>query len=191
MLLGCSGAPEPARKQPVAASPEPARIIHFYASPGEIERGGAATVCYGVENARTVRIEPAAETLSPSPNRCFQVSPLQDTRYKLTAEGSAGAPATQWLTIRVKTRPAPPPAQEPLIAVFAAAATEISAGHSVTVCYGVRDAKSVRLEPEGRALEPVERQCLNLRPANTTTYTLVASGAGGRIEREQITIYVK
>ncbi len=191
-FCGCSSAPEPARTQPAAAAPRPARIVHFYASPGLVERGGSATVCYGVENARAVRIEPAVETLGPSPNRCFTVSPRQDTRYTLIAEGVAGAPASQSLAIRVKARAAAPPAVVPLITLFAAAATEVAAGQPVTVCYGVRGAASVRLEPEGRALPPSEKQCFNVQPSVTTTYTLVVSGgAGGRSEREQIVIRVK
>jgi hypothetical protein len=71
------------------------------------------------------------------------------------------------------------------------AAKEIPPGQPVTVCYGMRDADSVTLEPERRAMQPAEQQCFNLRPTATTTYTLVVSGSGGRTEREQITITVK
>lgn len=151
-------------------------------------------MCYGVENARAVRIEPAVETLSPSPIRCFQVSPARDTRYTLYVDGEGGASATQSLVVRVRARPAPPtppPPEERLITLFAAAASEVAAGQAVTVCYGVRNAASVRLEPGARALEPAERQCLNLQPAATTTYTLVVSGASGRTDREELLIHVK
>lgn len=191
-FYGCSSAPEAARKQPVAATPQEARIVQFYAVPGAIERGGSATICYGVENARAVRIEPAVETLSPSPNRCFAVTPGRDTSYTLFAEGDTGAPASRSLTIQVKAGWSPRPADVGLITLFAAAATEVPAGMPVTLCYGVRGAASVHLEPEGRSLPPAEKQCITVHPAATTTYSLVASGtSGGRSERQKIVIRVK
>ncbi len=147
-----------------------------------------------MENARAVRIEPAVETLSPSPVRCFPVGPARDTRYTLYVDGEGGTPVSQSLVVRVRARPArqtPSASQERLITLFAAAASEVAAGQAVTVCYGVRNATSVRLEPGARALEPAERRCLSLQPAATTTYSLVVSGAGGRTDREDLLIQVK
>ena len=77
------------------------KILAFYASPGAIRRGDHALICYGVNEAENVRIEPPVEQLHPALSRCFQVSPDRDTDYKLTAQDRAGHMITQSLSIKV------------------------------------------------------------------------------------------
>jgi hypothetical protein len=76
------------------------KILNFYAPPA-IRRAGQATVCYGVNAAEHVRIDPPVEQLHPALSHCFQVAPTKNTDYKLTAEDGAGHVVTQSLTIRV------------------------------------------------------------------------------------------
>lgn len=78
------------------------RILNFYAAPGLISRGQKALVCYGVANAKSVRLEPAVERMYPAISRCFEVAPLHDTRYTLTAEDAAGHTATQSFDLQVR-----------------------------------------------------------------------------------------
>jgi hypothetical protein len=78
------------------------KILSFYASPGLIRRGEKALVCYGVANAKSVRLEPAVERVWPSTSRCFPVTPERETRYTLTAEDGAGRTATQSFVLQVK-----------------------------------------------------------------------------------------
>jgi hypothetical protein len=80
---------------------EQLKILDFYATPGAIRRGGHSTICYGVNDAERVRIEPPVEQLHPAISHCIEVSPLRDTDYKLTAEDHAGHAVTQRLTIKV------------------------------------------------------------------------------------------
>jgi hypothetical protein len=77
------------------------KILDFYATPAAIRRGERATICYGVNAADRVRIDPPVEELHPAVSHCLQVAPLKDTDYKLTAEDRAGHMATQSLTIKV------------------------------------------------------------------------------------------
>ncbi len=77
------------------------KILDFYASPGAIHRGERATICYGVNAADRVRIDPPVEQLHPAFSHCLQVAPLKDTDYKLIAEDRAGHSVTQSLTIKV------------------------------------------------------------------------------------------
>jgi hypothetical protein len=77
------------------------KILDFYATPGAIRRGGHASICYGVNAAERVRIEPAVEQLHPAVSHCIEVSPLRDTDYKLIAEDHAGHAVTERLTIKV------------------------------------------------------------------------------------------
>ena len=78
------------------------KILQFYASPSVVAKGQQAILCYGVANAKTVRLEPAAEGIRPSPNRCLYVAPQRDTRYTLSAEGADGKRATETLEIQVR-----------------------------------------------------------------------------------------
>ena len=49
-------------------------------------------MCYGVENASTVWLEPPRQELSAALSRCVEVFPEADTTYKLTAQGADGKP---------------------------------------------------------------------------------------------------
>jgi hypothetical protein len=78
------------------------RIVQFYAANDEIRAGDRVIVCYGVENARAVRLDPPIEELAPSPNRCFNTFPQRTTIFKLTATGEDGREVSASFTVRVK-----------------------------------------------------------------------------------------
>jgi cbb3-type cytochrome oxidase subunit 3 len=77
-------------------------ILSFYASPATIRRGDTAQLCYGVSNAKSVRLEPQADAVWPSYSRCVQVSPERSTTYTLTADDGAGHSKTATVTIEVR-----------------------------------------------------------------------------------------
>jgi hypothetical protein len=77
------------------------KILDFYATPPAIRRGDRSTICFGVNAADRVRIEPPVEEIHPAVSHCLQVAPLHDTDYKLTAEDRAGHVVTQSLAIKV------------------------------------------------------------------------------------------
>jgi hypothetical protein len=77
-------------------------IQNFYAAPGVIERGEKTQLCYGVANAKTVKLEPQSNPVWPSYSRCVDVSPTKDTTYTLTVEDAAGNIKSQ--TVEVKVR---------------------------------------------------------------------------------------
>jgi hypothetical protein len=160
------------------------RILQFYANTGELTEGEHAVICYGVENARAVHLEPAVERLKPALNRCFAVEPVETTTYTLVADGFDGAQTSESFTVRV--RPAPP-----FIFFFATSEKEIRRGEPFTVCYGVEHAASARLEPVGMGLPPVRKNCVRMYPAQTMKFTLVAASADGRTDRAKFTVNVK
>jgi len=87
------------------------RILRFYATVGVVLTGESAEICYGVENARSVRMSPPIAKLYPSSRSCLQVVPEHTTHYTILAEGYDGKIAMQSLTLPVQTTPeAPPPA---------------------------------------------------------------------------------
>ncbi len=77
-------------------------ILQFYASPGIIRRGETAQLCYGVSNAKTVRLEPQTNEVWPSFSRCVDVAPSKDTIYTLTAEDAGGHSKTATLMVQVR-----------------------------------------------------------------------------------------
>ena len=77
-------------------------ILNFYAVPGVIHRGDSAQLCYGVSNAKTVRLEPQTAEVWPSQARCVEVAPKKDTTYTLTAEDGHGNTRTSSLTVTVR-----------------------------------------------------------------------------------------
>ena len=53
----------------------PVRILRFYASVGTLTPGDKAQLCYGVENARSVRIVPALPGVYPAYIQCVEIVP--------------------------------------------------------------------------------------------------------------------
>jgi hypothetical protein len=76
-------------------------IQSFYANPGIIHRGEKTQLCYGVANAKTVKIEPQSGPVWPSYANCVDVSPRKDTTYTLTVQDAGGNAKTQTLQVKV------------------------------------------------------------------------------------------
>jgi len=76
-------------------------ILNFYASPTTIRRGESARLCYGVANAKTVKLEPQSEPVWPSGAHCVDVKPTQSTTYTLTIEDAAGKTQSQDVDVAV------------------------------------------------------------------------------------------
>lgn len=77
-------------------------IQTFYATPGEIRRGQSAQLCYGVANAKTVKLEPQSNPVWPSYARCVEVTPAKTTTYTLAITGAAGDVKSQSLVVTVR-----------------------------------------------------------------------------------------
>ncbi|PWU07007.1 MAG: hypothetical protein C5B51_11100 [Terriglobia bacterium] len=89
-------------------SPGQVRILLFQASVGTLIQGEKATLCYGVSNAKSVRISPAAVHVYPAANRCLEIVPQHTTHYTLLAEGFDGSMATKSFTLTVQPAAAQP-----------------------------------------------------------------------------------
>jgi hypothetical protein len=154
------------------------RILHFYANAAEAVAGASVTLCYGVLNARSVRMEPAGEPLSPSLNRCIADQPARTTTYTLHAEDAGGNRVSASFTLPVK--PAPP-------SFFMAevSSRSVRRGESVTLCYGARNAVAVRLLPVNLSWSARGTPCVRFFPVRTLSYTLVAAAADGRQDASQ------
>jgi hypothetical protein len=77
-------------------------IQTFYAIPAAIRRGETVELCYGVANAKAVKLEPQTNPVWPSYARCVDVAPTKDTTYTLTITDAAGNTKTQTLDVKVR-----------------------------------------------------------------------------------------
>jgi hypothetical protein len=182
VLTGCSG---PEKRAEVPEAPvEGAKITQFYSTLAQVARGETALLCYGVENASTVWLEPPRQELSAALARCVEISPVADTTYRLTAEGADGKAVTRELKVAVG-------AGRVRIVNVTVSALEVKAGDLVSVCYVVENARVVTIDPlrfrGGRA----RKGCATDQPRKSTTYTISAVGAGGQKDQERVTVRVK
>lgn len=77
-------------------------ILNFYVTPSLIHPGQSTQLCYGVSNAKEVRLDPPAASVWPSVARCVAASPRKETTYTLTAVDAQGNTKTATLTVQVK-----------------------------------------------------------------------------------------
>jgi hypothetical protein len=77
------------------------QILMFYASPATIRRGSTVRLCYGVANAKTVKLEPESGPVWSSPSRCLDVSPKKETTYTLTIDDGKGRVLSEEVTVKV------------------------------------------------------------------------------------------
>lgn len=77
------------------------------------------------------------------------------------------------------------------IVQFYAASADVVDGDRNLICYGVRNAVSVRIEPPVEALAPSLSRCFWTEPHQDTAYKLVASGNDGREVSESFRVRVK
>lgn len=176
ITAACSSAPPP---QP----PAPVRITQFYAAPPNPPKGQRTLVCYGVENATEVRLDPPIERLWPANARCFEYVPSKPLKLTITAargsqqvsqslEIAPGAPAVKLLEVSINK-------------------LKFSPGDEVMVCFKAKNASSAEIA-WGKA---VERNpafgCISDHPLRTTTYTVTVTGAAGDTDSEKVTAQVK
>lgn len=161
-----------------------AKITQFYTNRPQVSRGETALVCYGVENATAVWLEPPRHELSAAVARCVDVSPVADTTYKLTVEGADGHPVTGELQITVG-------APRVKIVNVNVSAAEVKAGDLVSVCYTVEHARAVTIDPIRFRGGSTGKGCATDQPRKSTTYTISAIGVGGEKDEERVTVHVK
>ncbi|MGA2434133.1 MAG: hypothetical protein ABSG25_02495 [Bryobacteraceae bacterium] len=191
-LTGCtsgqSGSAEKPTRTPQA--PAAAEILQFYASPGQVAPGEQVLLCYGATNSKAVRIErhpgsPPPIQGTPSWNRCLADHPRRTTAYTLVVTGNDGQEITRGLQVSVSGAPVREEDTSSRIIQFVYSNTnDLAAGEKFTICYGVRDAVSVSLEPVHKNLPALATSCAEVVADRTTVYTLVATNKAGETDRE-------
>lgn len=74
----------------VRVKPAPAQIRMLAVSDHQVRKGEAMTVCYGVDHARSVRLEPVGWQLASTAKDCVRFYPSASTTFSLVAVGDGG-----------------------------------------------------------------------------------------------------
>ena len=78
------------------------KILMFYANPPVVGRGEKGLLCYGVSNAKTVRIEPEVEGVGPTLSRCVEIHLKEQTTYTLVAVDEKGQEEKSTVEVRIR-----------------------------------------------------------------------------------------
>ncbi len=179
LTSGC-GSSAPSSQTPKVTSRPPVKITQFYAADKLVPRGMKGSLCYGVENAAKLELNPAVEELWPAAARCFEVSPKVKTTYTLTAVGDDGSRESKTVDITVG---APPPRLYDLWVN----SVDVRKGEGVRVCFKVENVSSVKVSP-GKL--DATGKCLNDTPSKTTTYKITALGGDHEMDSGTVTVKV-
>jgi len=152
--------------QEVKAEAVPAPIILFTATPDVVQKGNSVTLTWQVTNATSVSIDGVGDVPASGTRK---VKPTENTVYKLTAVGEGG---TQTATAEVEIAAGPLP-----VILFTASSESVQIGQAVTLKWQVTNATEVSINSGiGKVQLKGSKQ---LKPTETTTYTLTAVGEGG------------
>lgn len=177
LYLERSGDPPPPARAlpgvPAELNTTELRILNFYVPAAAAVRGEQTLLCYGVLNAVSVKLTPPLAEITPSLARCAYITLKKTTELTLTATSRDGLEASRSFVLGT-TEPRP----EFLFVEMSGRQTK--AGEPHTICYGVKNASSVKLLPVGQTLPPIARTCIRWYPAAPLSYRLVAESSGGR-----------
>ncbi len=182
-ILTTTACTRPAPQHMEAREMGPVKITQFYASPPNPPLGEKTLVCYGVENASEVRIDPPVERLWPAIARCFDF--VTGVPAKLTLKAArSGQEASQTIEIV----PGPPAVKLLEVSINKLA---VAPGEEVMVCYKAKNAASATIEWGEKKERNPGFGCITDHPKHTTTYTVSVTGAGGDTDTERVTATVK
>lgn len=166
-------------------------IAEFSAEPGTIDRGKSVSLCFKVENASGVGIEPDVTKHSPARNGervCLKDQPKTTTTYTLTAFNEWGVqPPTRQATVTVNE----PKLKHARILFFDVSEPRIKRGESVRLCYGVADANTTTISPLRREFPSVEKHCFEQSPRESTTYVLKTTGEDNQAETRELSVVLE
>lgn len=78
------------------------RFSTFGADNGFLKRGETTELCYGVLNAKNVKVDPPIGETKPSYHHCIEIAPKKTTTYTITADDGSGHSKSESITIHVQ-----------------------------------------------------------------------------------------
>lgn len=178
----------PVKQSAAKGAEEGVKILEFYPREAVLTEGDKTVLCYGVTNAKSVRIDPHVEGVSPSLTRCVEVRP-SDTRYTLIAEGADGRSVSQSFNVQVAADTTTLPR---ITSFHIVSCSKDYTGEPVfSLSFADQNAEEVSIDPP--VFQPLHRSAMGqfyVRPGKTTTYTLSVAGKNGHVARQQLTVDV-
>ncbi len=165
-----------ARVTPGLPLGEPARICAFDASARTVLPGDPVVLKWECAGSAKVRLEPGGLELDGKSE--VTVTPLENTRYTLTAHNEAGG-QSRTLEVAVLGRSAL--ASTPVVCTFTASKSRVEPGEQVELRWVCQGDARVRLEPGGLELDG--QSSIAVVPTRTTVYTLSVSTLTGGSSR--------
>lgn len=165
------------------------KILQFYAREGNLTEGNQSVICYGVLNAKSVRIEPPVDGVFVALNRCVAVAPGHDTKYTLTAEGADGRTVSESFVLGVS----PDAATLPKITYFRIAGRQVDyRGRTIfSLTFAAQNAETVDIDPPAfPTLHGAPYGRFYVAPEKSTTYTLTVTNKRGHRAQQQLTVEV-
>ncbi len=165
------------------------KILGFYAREGNLTEGGQSVICYGVLNAKSVRIEPPVDGVFVALSRCLEVAPEHNTRYTLIAEGADGRTASASFVLTVGADAA----TLPKITSFRIAGRQVDyRGRTVfSLTFSTQNAETVDIDPPAfPTLHGAPYGRFYVAPEKSTTYTLTVTNKRGHKAQQQLTVEV-
>jgi hypothetical protein len=175
--LTASGIGGTTTKQVSVTVTPPKPQISFTASPRTIAEGERSTLAWNVLNATSISLDHGIGSRPASGST--SVSPPETTTYKLTATGPGGSSSAQ-VTVTVLSAP---------VISFSATPSAITRGGASTLTWTVMEATLVVIDHGIGAQSP--SGAIEVRPTETTSYLLTATGPGGvRVAQTTINVVV-
>jgi hypothetical protein len=98
---GASGPPA-TRELTVTVGPPHVKIIDVTVSALTVSPGNLVSLCYHIENARSVAIDPIGFHASSQAKNCATDTPRKTTTYVITASGAEGSRDQEHVTVKVR-----------------------------------------------------------------------------------------
>ncbi len=154
---------------------EPARVCAFEASTHAVLPGEPVKLTWTCTGTAKVKLEPGGLELDGQSD--ITVTPLETTRYTITASNQSGG-GSRTVEVQVLKSPVGQPAR---VCAFTAGQTAIRPGEPVELHWECVGDSKVRLEPGGLELDGKDH--VTVQPSETTVYTLSAANILGGSSR--------
>lgn len=162
-------------------------IALFSVQPSSVLKDTEVSLRWNIKNADTVSISPDIGAVNSSGEK--KVVPQATTKYSLTAQNSRGSISAD-VTAIITQPPAsvsPAPIGLPVVKSFKSAQLSLKLGQATKLDYDVENADVIEIVPHVGQVSATGAS--DIRPGQTTTYTLTASNYSAHVSRE-ITIGV-